>query len=368
MSIRIVNVVGARPNLMKIAPIMEAYERYPDIEPVLVHTGQHYDANMDSLFFEQLGIPRPDVNLEVGSGTHGAQTAAIIQAFERWVLERDKPDAVVVVGDVNGTMACALVAAKLHIPVVHVEAGLRSEDRSMPEEINRIVTDAVSDILFVTEDSGLEHLAREGVPSERIHLVGNVMIDALMKQKPMADESTILQDLGVESGGYALVTLHRPSNVDDPDVLGGLLGVLEHVASRIPVVFPIHPRTRKRLTEFGLQARVNEAGIILTEPLGYLEFLKLTSDAGIVLTDSGGIQEETTALGVKCLTLRHNTERPATITMGTNRLVGNDPEVVRKAFDDAMADESAPTPPHPLWDGKAAERTVRIMREVLGER
>jgi UDP-N-acetylglucosamine 2-epimerase (non-hydrolysing) len=364
MALRIVNVVGARPNLMKIGPIMDAYRGRPEIEPLLVHTGQHYDANMNALFFEQLGIAEPDVNLGVGSGSHGAQTAAIMEAFEP-VLAEAEADAVVVVGDVNGTMACSLVATKMHIPVVHVEAGLRSFDRSMPEEINRVVTDSISDILFCTEESGVKNLESEGIPPEKIHFVGNVMIDALMRHKPLADQSTVLADLGLEGGSYALVTLHRPSNVDDPVTMAGILDVLEHVAARMPVVFPVHPRTRKGLENSGQIKRLTSAGIRMTEPLGYLEFLKLTSDARIVLTDSGGIQEETTILGVACLTLRDNTERPVTVELGTNRLVGNRPEVVINAFEETLAEGQVNREPPPLWDGMAAERIVDIMSDAL---
>ncbi|MFV1980457.1 MAG: non-hydrolyzing UDP-N-acetylglucosamine 2-epimerase, partial [Rhodothermia bacterium] len=349
-----------RPNLMKIAPIMEAYRRYPDITPVLVHTGQHYDPNMNQLFFEQLGIPKPDVNLGVGSGMHGAQTAAIMQAFEP-ILESHAADAVVVVGDVNGTMACALVAAKLGVPLVHVEAGLRSFDRTMPEEINRVVTDAVSDILLCSEESGVLNLKEEGVNSDRIHFVGNVMIDALLSHREHADQSKILFSSGVSKGEYALVTLHRPANVDDGETLGGLVSALEYVGSQLPVVFPVHPRTRQNLERFGLLDRLTAADARLLQPLGYLDFLKLTSDARIVLTDSGGIQEETTILGVPCLTLRHNTERPVTVELGTNRLVGNDPDVVIRAFTETMSAEITLPAPPPLWDGKAADRIVEIL-------
>lgn len=364
MALRIVNVVGARPNLMKIGPIMEAYRLYPDIEPALIHTGQHYDPNMSQLFFEQLGIPKPDVNLGVGSGRHGAQTAAIMQAFEP-VLESLGADAVVVVGDVNGTMACGLVAAKMGIPVVHVEAGLRSFDRTMPEEVNRIVTDSISEILLCSEESGVRNLEKEGVDSDRIHFVGNVMIDALMSHREHADRSTILSQTGVAKGGYALVTLHRPSNVDERETLDGLIGVMEYVGRQLPIVFPMHPRTKNSLERFGLRERLAAANIKLLPPLGYLDFLKLTSDARIVLTDSGGIQEETTVLGVPCLTLRHNTERPVTVELGTNRVVGNDPDDVIKAFDEAIKIENTLLAPPPLWDGNAARRIVEVLAREL---
>ncbi len=364
MALRIVNVVGARPNLMKIAPIMEAYRLFPEIEPVLIHTGQHYDPNMNQLFFEQLGISRPEVNLGVGSGKHGAQTAAIMQAFEP-VLEAHGADAVVVVGDVNGTMACGLVAAKMGIPLVHVEAGLRSFDRTMPEEVNRIVTDSISDFLLCSEESGVVNLQNEGVDSDRIHFVGNVMIDALLHHREHADRSTILSQTGVEKEAFALVTLHRPSNVDDREILDGLIGVLEYVGRQLPVVFPLHPRTKNSLDRFDLMDKLASANIKLLPPLGYLDFLKLTSDARIVLTDSGGIQEETTVLGVPCLTLRHNTERPVTVELGTNRVVGNDPDTVMEAFDKTMAVKKTKPAPPPLWDGKAASRIVEILAREL---
>lgn len=364
MALRIVNVVGARPNLMKIAPIMEAYRHYPEIEPMLVHTGQHYDPNMNQLFFEQLGISKPDVNLEVGSGKHGAQTAAIMQAFEP-ILETNDVDAVVVVGDVNGTMACGLVAAKLGIPLVHVEAGLRSFDRTMPEEINRLVTDSISDILLCSEESGVTNLEQEGVPAHRIHFVGNVMIDALFTHREYADQSRILAKLDVSKGEYALVTLHRPSNVDDKETLDGFIDVLEHVGEQLPVVFPVHPRTKNSLERFALLDRLAGLNTILLEPLGYLDFLKLTSDARVVLTDSGGIQEETTVLGIPCLTLRHNTERPVTVELGTNQLVGTDSAEIIRAFEETMAAKGTNLPHPPLWDGKAAERIVEILVREL---
>jgi UDP-N-acetylglucosamine 2-epimerase (non-hydrolysing) len=364
MALRIVNVVGARPNLMKIAPIMDVYRQHQEIEPMLVHTGQHYDPNMNELFFEQLGIARPDVNLGVGSGSHGAQTAAIMQAFEE-VLASRKTDAVVVVGDVNGTMACALVASKLHIPLVHVEAGLRSFDRNMPEEINRVVTDAISDVLLCSEESGVRNLESEGVDGSRIHFVGNVMIDSLMRHRAHADESVILRQTDVSPRGYALLTLHRPSNVDKRETLSGIVRALEHVGEQLPIVFPVHPRTKRSLDDFELFDRLVAANVKVLPPLGYLEFLKLTTDARVVLTDSGGIQEETTILGVPCLTLRHNTERPVTVELGTNRLVGNDPDVIIKAFEHALNAELTNTEPPPLWDGKAAERIVEILTAEL---
>ena len=310
---KIINIAGARPNLMKIAPLMHAYKASEKISPLLVHTGQHYDENMSDLFFRQLGIPEPDLNREVGSSSHAVQTADIMRAFETIVLDR-QPDAVVVVGDVNSTIACGIVAVKLGIKLIHVEAGLRSGDRTMPEEINRIITDSISDLLFCTEQSGVDHLRREGIPDEKVHLVGNVMIDTLLQHQEKTNASTVLQDLGLEERGYAVLTLHRPSNVDNRDLLNGLIGVLEEIQTDLPVIFPLHPRTRNRLKEFGFTPRLDAMeNLKLLEPVGYLDFLKLTASAKVVLTDSGGIQEETTILKVPCLTLRENTERPVTL-------------------------------------------------------
>ena len=362
---KIVNVVGARPNLMKIAPLMDAYAAAPEIEPLLVHTGQHYDANMSELFFRQLGIPEPDLNLEVGSASHAVQTAEIMKAFEP-VVQGQRPDAVLVVGDVNSTIACGLVAVKLGVKLVHVEAGLRSFDRDMPEEINRVLTDAISDLLFCTERSGVENLRREGIAEGRIHLVGNVMIDTLMRHRERAEASSILETLSLPAGGYAVLTLHRPSNVDDPAVLAKLLDVLEVVLADQPLVFPVHPRTRQKLAQFGLAARVDaQPKLRLCDPLGYLDFLKLMAHARVVLTDSGGIQEETTILGVPCLTLRENTERPVTVEVGTNRLVGQQPERILAAYREVMAARGASGRIPPLWDGGAAGRIVEVLREAL---
>ena len=362
---RIVNVVGARPNLMKIAPLMDAYRRAPELEPLLVHTGQHYDANMSELFFRQLGIPEPDLNLEVGSASHAIQTAEIMKAFEPVVLER-RPDAVLVVGDVNSTIACGLVAVKLGVRLVHVEAGLRSFDREMPEEINRVLTDAISDLLFCTEQSGVENLRREGVDERKIHLVGNVMIDTLMRHRERAETSAILDGLRLRPRGYAVLTLHRPSNVDDPAVLAKLLDVVEGVLADQDLVFPVHPRTRAKLAHHGLSARIaGNPRLRLVDPLGYLDFLKLMVHARVVLTDSGGIQEETTILGVPCLTLRENTERPVTVDVGTNRLVGQQPERILAAYREVMAGRGAPGRTPPLWDGGASARIVEVLRQAL---
>jgi len=363
--VRIVNVVGARPNLMKIAPLMEAYAAAPEIEPLLVHTGQHYDATMSDLFFRQLGIPEPDLNLGVGSASHAVQTAEIMRAFEP-VLQDRRPDAVLVVGDVNSTIACGLVAVKLGVRLVHVEAGLRSFDREMPEEINRVLTDAISDLLFCTEQSGVDNLRREGIAETRIHLVGNVMIDTLLRHRERAEQSRVLETLGLVAGGYAVLTLHRPSNVDDPAVLAKLLDALEVIAVDQPLIFPVHPRTRQKLEQFGLAARVAaQRELRLVDPIGYLDFLKLMAHARVVLTDSGGIQEETTILGVPCLTLRENTERPITVELGNNQLVGHQPERILTAYRAVTASRGAQNRTPPLWDGGAAARIVRVLRETL---
>ena len=303
-TIRIINVVGARPNFMKIAPLMAEYERYPEIEPTLVHTGQHYDTTMSQVFFRQLEIPEPDINLGVGSASDAAQTAEIMKRFELLLLTH-RPDAVLVVGDVNSTIACALVAVKMGVKVAHVEAGLRSFDRTMPEEINRVLTDAVADYLFVTEPSGVENLKNEGIQDEKVFFVGNVMIDTLLRNLKKAAASTILDGLRLKERGYALITLHRPTNVDGPETLRRLLQVFEAIGCELPVVFPVHPRTRKNISAFNLSPL--DGKVQLINPLGYLDFLKLMGSAKIVLTDSGGVQEETTILKVPCLTLRANT-------------------------------------------------------------
>ncbi len=346
---------------MKIAPLMRAYAAYEQIEPLLVHTGQHYDANMSELFFRQLGIPEPDINLEVGSASHAAQTAEIMKRFEPVVLEQ-RPDWVVVVGDVNSTIACALVAVKLGVRVAHVEAGLRSFDRTMPEEINRLLTDAISDLLFASEPSGVENLRREGVPDAKIHFVGNVMIDTLRANLERARESAILEQLGLEPGQYNVLTLHRPANVDDPSVFGRILDALEQIQQDLPIVFPIHPRTRRNLAALGLEQRIAAlSDLRLIEPVGYLDFLRLLSEAAVVLTDSGGIQEETTILGVWCLTLRENTERPVTVTHGTNLVVGTDPARIVQAYRQRRQQAITDPPVPEKWDGRAAERIAAIL-------
>ena len=365
---RILNIVGARPNLVKIAPLLREMRRHAEIEPILVHTGQHYDEKLSDVFFRQMGIPEPDVNLEVGSGSHAWQTAEILKKIELILIER-KPDCVLVVGDVNSTVAASLAAAKLGIPVVHVEAGLRSFDRTMPEEINRIVTDALSDYLFVTEEDAIENLIREGKHRDRIYLVGNVMIDALKQFLPVAQKSKIAEELGLAGPNgaqpqqYALLTLHRPSNVDAPETLAALLQAIAEIANKIPVIFPVHPRTKERLSA---AAAKNLEGIRFVPPLGYLDFLSLMSRARLVLTDSGGIQEETTALGVPCLTLRENTERPVTVTEGTNELVGQDPKKIVEAANKILKGETKKGRIPRYWDGKASERIIEILLREAG--
>lgn len=358
-TIRLVVVAGARPNFMKIAPLMRELARRGRFETCLVHTGQHYDRAMSDSFFRELGIPEPDVNLGVGSGSHAQMTGQVLMAMESVLLERH-PDAVVVVGDVNSTVAATLAAVKLEIPVAHVEAGLRSFDRSMPEEINRLMTDVVSQWLFTTEPSGEENLLREGVAAEKIHFVGNVMIDTLNANLERARELDTLERLGLEPGGYAALTLHRPSNVDEAGRLGALFEVLEEIHRELPVVFPVHPRTRAAIERL-LGGRQPE--LRLTEPLGYLDFLRLMSEARLVLTDSGGVQEETTILGVPCLTFRPSTERPVTVTDGTNRIIGTDPQQIVPEVRRVLAGDVPPgrIPQH--WDGQAAQRIVDVLAE-----
>jgi UDP-N-acetylglucosamine 2-epimerase (non-hydrolysing) len=365
-SLRIVNVVGARPNFMKVAPLYEEMRAHPGIDPLVVHTGQHYDHQMSQLFFDHLGLPRPDVYLGVGSGGHGEQTGRIMIAFERTMKEL-APDLVLVVGDVNSTIACGLVAVKLGVKLVHVEAGLRSYDRSMPEEVNRVLTDQISDYLFTTERTALDNLRREGIAEDRVFFVGNVMIDSLLKHRAKAAESGVLDQLGLAPRGYGLVTLHRPSNVDEPAVLAGLIEVLGAIATRLPVVFPIHPRTRAKLAEFRLERALRGyPDLKLVDPLGYLDFLKCMDNARYVLTDSGGIQEETTALGVPCITARQNTERPVTVTEGTNVLAGQDPERILAEANRAIDGQVKAGRRPELWDGRAARRIVNVLWEREG--
>ena len=363
---KIINVVGARPNFVKIAPIMAAYKQQPTIKPLLVHTGQHYDEKMNKLFFKQLDIPKPQINLGVGSASHAVQTAQIMKAFEAVALE-EKPDAVLVVGDVNSTIACGLVAVKLGVKLVHVEAGLRSFDRTMPEEINRVLTDAISDLLFCTEQSGVDNLRREGLNAKKIFLVGNVMIDTLMVNRAKADHSQILERLGLTASGYAALTLHRPSNVDGAVTFSKFLDALEVVQRRLPIVFPVHPRTRKNIWKLGFANRIESmCNVMMIEPLGYLDFLKLISEAKLVLTDSGGIQEETTILKVPCVTVRENTERPVTVEVGSNMLAGTDPQRIVAGCESAICNKVRTPEIPPLWDGCAAHRIVTILCEELG--
>jgi UDP-N-acetylglucosamine 2-epimerase (non-hydrolysing) len=359
--LKIINIVGARPNLPKIAPLIREMQRHPEIEPVLVHTGQHYDEALSDIFFRQMGIPTPHVNLEVGSGSHAAQTAEVLKRVEPVLIEQ-QPDLVLVVGDVNSTMAVSLAAVKLGIPVAHVEAGLRSFDRSMPEEINRVLTDALADFLFVTEEDAIQHLLKEGRPRESIYFVGNVMIDALRHFLPVAQKSRIGEDLDLKNAAnwqrFGVLTLHRPSNVDSTEKLAEILGAIDAIAAQIPVIFPVHPRTQQRLTQAGIKTHPQ---LKLIPPVGYLDFLCLLSKATLVLTDSGGIQEETTALGVPCLTLRENTERPITISEGTNLLIGTDPAKILVAAQHILAGKGKAGRIPPFWDGHAAERIVEVL-------
>ena len=368
----IICVVGARPNFMKIAPIMRAFKEGPNpIEACLVHTGQHYDEAMKDTFFRQLDIPEPDIDLGVGSGSHAVQTAEVMKKFEP-VVDEKQPQAVLVVGDVNSTIACGLVAAKKGIPVIHVEAGLRSYDREMPEEINRILTDQLSDILFTTERSALGNLEREGIDAKRVHFVGNVMIDTLKhnveRAVPIAETFT-QYDIPVSiADSYALVTMHRPSNVDVPDVLKSLLTCLADISEQTPIVFPIHPRTKSRVEQFGLSELINRPNIHLLPPQGYLQLLGLMSNAKLVLTDSGGIQEETTALGVPCITMRENTERPITVSEGTNTVVGTDAGKIKQTYTDVMTSGGKSGCVPEYWDGAAAVRIKDILNEWLQSR
>ncbi len=362
---KILNIVGARPNFMKIAPIIEAMNRYPDrIDQMLVHTGQHYDQKMSKAFFDDLGMPKPDIDLGVGSGTHAVQTAKIMVEFEK-VCIRENPDLIIVVGDVNSTMACAITAKKLGIKVAHVEAGLRSRDMSMPEEINRLCTDVLCDYLFTTDLIANENLRSEGIPEEKIFFVGNVMIDTLMKHKKAAAKLDLADRLELEPGKFATLTLHRPSNVDDKDTLGGILEALSQIAKELPIVFPIHPRTRKMADLFGLSHYFSDGekaeGIWTTSPLGYLDFLHLNMHAKMVLTDSGGLQEETTVLGIPCITLRENTERPITCEIGTNVIVGNKPDSILAAAEKILNGTRPKGKTPEKWDGKTAERIVECL-------
>lgn len=366
LMLKVINVVGARPNFMKVAPIVEAMKRRADqFQPLVVHTGQHYDRVMSDVFFSELELPEPDFYLEVGSASHAAQTAAVMERFEPVVLQ-ERPDWVVVVGDVNSTLACALVCSKLGVKVAHVEAGLRSRDRTMPEEINRLLTDQIADLLLTPSTDADENLRAEGIPNARIRFVGNIMIDSLLKHLERAKSAPLDSQIEDLRGDYAVLTLHRPSNVDDRATFAGLLDALAVITERLPVVFPVHPRTRKTITELGLTEQISRMKRLrLIEPLGYLEFLRLVSNSRLVLTDSGGLQEETTVLGIPCLTLRENTERPITVEQGTNKIVGANPRRIIEGATAALSVPlSAPKRIPPLWDGKTADRVLDALLEL----
>jgi UDP-N-acetylglucosamine 2-epimerase (non-hydrolysing) len=357
---KIISVVGARPNFMKVAPIHKSFLSYNGhVDHRICHTGQHYDENMSKIFFDDLELPHPDFYLGVGSGSHSVQTAKIMIEFEK-VLLAEKPDMIIVVGDVNSTIACSLVASKLGVKVIHVEAGLRSFDRTMPEEINRILTDAISDYLFVTEPSGVRNLEKEGAPFSKVFHVGNVMIDSLVTYLPKTERSEIYSTLGVEKNRYILVTLHRPSNVDSEGFLRKLVLVLNSLSERMHVVFPVHPRTQKNMEQLKLDVQLSE-NVLMTEPTGYIDFLALTKDSALIITDSGGIQEESTFLGVQCITVRENTERPVTVELGTNHLVGTDLDAVQRTAGLVLDGHKKLGKIPELWDGKAAERITEIL-------
>ena len=360
--INVLLVAGARPNFMKVAPLMkELRERPGQFSAKLLHTGQHYDFDMSDVFLEELGLGAPDLFLGIGSGTHAEQTGKIMMAFEQ-VCVQDRPDVVVVVGDVNSTMACAITAKKLCLPVAHVEAGLRSRDWMMPEEINRLVTDSVSDLLFTPSRDADRNLRGEGVAPERIHFVGNVMIDSLLALLARTQDRDTLRRFGVEEGRYATLTLHRPSNVDDPATLGGIIDALSEIGCELPILWPLHPRSRKNLEQWGILQRLDKvSGIIVSPPLGYLDMLTLNRKARIILTDSGGVQEEATVLRVPCVTLRDNTERPVTIESGCNQLAGNDPAKIRSTISSALSRNGRDIQTPELWDGHAAERIVEVL-------
>ena len=361
---KIVVVAGARPNFIKVAQLVRQLKRDKSFQCRLVHTGQHYDFEMSEVFFHELDIPRPDVFLGVGSGSHAEQTAKIISAFEK-VLLSDRPDLVIVAGDVNSTLACSLTAAKLNIRVAHIEAGLRSFDRTMPEEINRIVTDTLSSIHFASEQSGLDNLRREGVDMKNVHLVGNTMIDPLAANLKTIDKAKTLKKLGVKPHSYAILTLHRPSNVDLAESLDSVFQILKSIAPMIPLVYPIHPRTRASMEAHGMFERFSSLpGLLITEPLGYIDFIKLVKESRFALTDSGGIQEETTWLRVPCLTMRDTTERPSTTSIGTNKLVGTDAKEISRCVDQILKGKWKKGRVPKYWDGKTTERIVDILRKI----
>jgi len=362
--LKVINVVGARPNFMKIAPIQRVMQNSENIQPFLVHTGQHYDEKMSKLFFTDLELPEPDIYLNVGSGSHATQTAKIMIEFEK-VLEKEKPDLILVVGDVNSTAACSLVASKMGVKIGHVEAGLRSFDRGMPEEINRIVTDALSDYLFVTEQSGLDNLKNEGIPDSKVFFTGHVMIDSLIYFLEKAKRSDILDKMQLNGTPYVLVTLHRPSNVDVKENLEKLLDAFEIVGKDLKIIFPIHPRTKKMINNFALDQKVkSNKNLYLTDPIGYLDFMNLMHNSKLCLTDSGGIQEETTYLGIPCITMRENTERPVTVDLGTNVIVGSNTNLIVTEVEKILQGKQKIGKIPELWDGKAAERIVEILAKI----
>ncbi|AEI51353.1 non-hydrolyzing UDP-N-acetylglucosamine 2-epimerase [Runella slithyformis] len=365
---KILNIVGARPNFMKVAPLHRAFQKKSEIESKIVHTGQHYDAKMSDVFFNQLELPQPDYFLGIGGGSHTQQTAKIMLEFEK-VMEQEKPDLVLVVGDVTSTIACALVATKMHVPIAHVEAGLRSGDRKMPEEINRILTDSISDLLFVTEQAGIDNLQREGVPDEKVFMVGNCMIDSLVHYRQKAGLLDIMPSLGVAKGDFVLMTMHRPANVDTAEGLTSILQIIENTTPYKKVLFPIHPRTKNNIEQFGLQPKLDAIqGLILTEPQGYLEFLHLMENSALVVTDSGGIQEETTYLQVPCLTFRDSTERPVTVELGTNQLLSDlNPVSVHEKVIETLEGRAKKGIIPPLWDGHAAERIAEVLVQKFNQ-
>lgn len=361
---KIMSVVGARPNFMKIAPINIEFQKYKDkVEHLICHTGQHYDANMSKVFFDELGLPTPDYYLGVGSGSHAIQTATIMMKFEE-VLIKESPDLVIVVGDVNSTIACSLVAKKLNIKVAHIEAGLRSFDNSMPEEINRILTDAISDYLFVTEQSGLNNLKNEGVKDDKIFFVGNVMIDSLINNLNKINQSKILDRFSLKRHQYILCTLHRPANVDNRVWLKEIIELLTKYGSQFKILFPVHPRTLSNIESYGIKSKISNH-LILCEPIGYIDFISLVKNSTLVITDSGGIQEEATFLNIQCLTLRENTERPVTIEIGTNQLIGTDINKIDKAVNKVLSGDIKKGKVPKYWDGKSAERICKILVEKL---
>lgn len=362
---KIINIAGARPNFMKISPIMDAMKKSKIIEPILLHTGQHYDEKMSALFFKELKIPEPDICLNVGSDSHAKQVAHIMEKFDD-VCNAEKPDGILVVGDVNSTLACSLVASKLGIKIIHLEAGLRSFDRTMPEEINRLVTDALADMLLTPSQDGNDNLIKEGISPEKIHLVGNIMIDTLFRFLPIIEKSSIIQTLGLNPQQYLLVTLHRPSNVDQKESLEKILTTFRKIQQSIKIVFPVHPRTKKNMHEFGFSDMIDDMkNLIITEPIGYLDFQRLMTKSKAVITDSGGIQEETTVLKIPCITLRENTERPITVTEGSNVIVGSDMNKLLNMIEKILNNQWKSSNIPKLWDGKTAERVIQVIETKL---